>query len=204
MIRHVLLTPHSRNQGRWQEAFGEILLAGHPLSALHLSGEHTVLWVDATQRDWLRSLHATRPDLVVVAITLHPSADEAMAMFEAGARGYCHALAAPELLQQVATVVSNGGLWLGPDLMNHAAAAIARSVMPEPNGEVLVAGLSPRESAVAAQVLTGASNKEVAERLDITPRTVKAHLGAIFEKLHVRDRLQLVVVLRRAGLGAAS
>lgn len=202
MISHVLLTPHGRNQGRWQEAFGEIQLAAHPLSALRLTGAGTVLWVDATQPDWLRSLRATRPDLVVVAITLQPSADEAMAMFEAGARGYCHALATPELLQQVATVVSNGGLWLGPDLMNRAAAAIARSVTPEPNGEALLAGLSPRERAVAVQVLAGASNKEIAQRFEITLRTVKAHMGAIFEKLHVRDRLQLVVVLRRAGTGA--
>lgn len=51
--------------------------------------------------------------------------------------------------------------------------------------------LSGREITVAQLVGQGASNKEVARQLDIAERTVKAHLTAIFEKLQVRDRLQL-------------
>ena len=54
--------------------------------------------------------------------------------------------------------------------------------------------LSAREKDVARAVAAGKSNKEVAKELDITERTVKAHLSAVFEKLHVRDRLQLVLV----------
>jgi len=53
--------------------------------------------------------------------------------------------------------------------------------------------LTPRERDVAIEVAHGATNKEVAQRLNITERTVKAHLGAVFEKLGVRDRLQLVL-----------
>lgn len=57
--------------------------------------------------------------------------------------------------------------------------------------------LSPRERDVALQVAGGASNKDVARRLNITERTVKAHLTSTFDKLEVRDRLQLVIALRR-------
>ena len=53
------------------------------------------------------------------------------------------------------------------------------------------AALSDRETQVARLVSAGASNKEIAENLLITERTVKAHLSAVFEKLGVRDRLQL-------------
>ncbi|MBL8432557.1 MAG: helix-turn-helix transcriptional regulator, partial [Dechloromonas sp.] len=51
--------------------------------------------------------------------------------------------------------------------------------------------LSGRETQVARLVASGASNKEIADQLAITERTVKAHLTVIFEKLGVRDRLQL-------------
>jgi DNA-binding NarL/FixJ family response regulator len=54
--------------------------------------------------------------------------------------------------------------------------------------------LTSREKAVAELVAAGKSNKEVARDLDITERTVKAHLSAAFEKLQVRDRLQLVLL----------
>ena len=46
---------------------------------------------------------------------------------------------------------------------------------------------------VAEQIATGATNREISERLDITERTVKAHLSSIFEKLGVRDRVQLAL-----------
>jgi DNA-binding NarL/FixJ family response regulator len=51
--------------------------------------------------------------------------------------------------------------------------------------------LSEREAQVARLVAAGFSNREIADRLAITERTVKAHLTAIFEKLGLRDRLQL-------------
>jgi len=61
--------------------------------------------------------------------------------------------------------------------------------------------LSMRELEVARAVSEGLTNKEVAWRLGITERTVKAHLGAVFDKFGVRDRLQLA--LRLAGRAGA-
>lgn len=58
-----------------------------------------------------------------------------------------------------------------------------------------LAELTPRENAVAKAVAAGQSNKEVARQLDITERTVKAHLSAVFTKLGVRDRLHLVLAI---------
>jgi DNA-binding NarL/FixJ family response regulator len=58
-------------------------------------------------------------------------------------------------------------------------------------------GLTDREKEVARTLARGASNKEIARSLDITERTVKAHVGAVLEKLQVRDRLQLSLVVNR-------
>ena len=57
------------------------------------------------------------------------------------------------------------------------------------------APLTDREREVAATIAAGSSNKEIARQLGITERTVKAHVGAILEKLQVRDRLQLALLM---------
>jgi DNA-binding NarL/FixJ family response regulator len=97
----------------------------------------------------------------------------------------------------VADVVLQGGLWIGESLMQRLLQGTARIPMPAPVGAPSdwAALLTEREREVALAVAEGASNKEVARRLSITERTVKAHAGAIFEKLGVRDRLQLSLVV---------
>lgn len=160
---------------------------------------------------WLRLLPGESPASIVPSPALpapfiiladEPSESLVMQALEAGAAGCCNTHAAPEVLQQVAVVAENGGLWVGRTLMRHVLASTQRILaqkesLPEADWTSL---LSEREIAVARLVAQGASNKEVAHRLDIVERTVKAHLTAIFEKLQVRDRLQLS--LRINGLRA--
>lgn len=59
----------------------------------------------------------------------------------------------------------------------------------------MLAALTQREREVALCVARGESNKEIARKLDLAERTIKAHLTGIFEKLGVRDRLRLALLL---------
>ncbi len=141
----------------------------------------------------IRRRAGARP-LIILAD--EPTEDDALAALSAGAAGYCNSHAAPEVLQQVATVVENGGLWVGQRLMQRLLAGTARlAPPPEVAGGAWASTLTEREREVAAAVAGGASNKEVARRLDITERTVKAHVGAILDKLGARDRLQLSLIV---------
>lgn len=199
MTKHIIVVPATHVRGRWPEAFADVTVVAGVAAALQLVTPETLLWVDARQKQWIAALRAARPELPLVAISLNPSAEEGLSAFEAGARGYCHGLAVPEMLRQVSVVIFNGGLWLGVELMARVTAAIARVAVPtvlDSAADAAFDGLTPRERDVALKVAGGASNKEVARLLDITPRTVKAHMGAIFHKLGVRDRLQLVLWLR--------
>jgi DNA-binding NarL/FixJ family response regulator len=80
--------------------------------------------------------------------------------------------------------------------MQRLLTATARLV---PAGEVdeqaWRAPLTPREQETAVLLAKGASNKEIARQLEITERTVKAHVGAMLEKLGARDRLQLSLII---------
>lgn len=141
----------------------------------------------------IRSRAGTRP-LIILAD--EPTEDDALAALGAGAAGYCNSHAAPDVLQQVATVVENGGLWVGQRLMQRLLAGTARLASPPATAAASWAtNLTEREREVAVAVAGGASNKEVARQLDITERTVKAHVGAILDKLGARDRLQLSLIV---------
>ena len=182
---------------RWREAFPEALLAGK------------VSRGDAPPMVWLRlqagtpvaeQIGAARlryPDVPLVILSDTPSDDEALDCFSRGARGYCNTHAVPELLIRVADVVQQGGLWIGETLMQRLLQGTVRMPLPAPAGAPpdWAALLTERERQVALAVAQGASNKEIARQLGITERTIKAHTSAIFEKLGVRDRMQLSLVV---------
>ena len=128
----------------------------------------------------------------VVVLSNLPSNEEGLVAFSAGAAGYCNALAIPAVLRQVSTVVEQGGLWVGQDLMRRLFSALTACAAPT---QMSLAVLSVREHQVAQAVARGGTNKEIARAMGITERTVKAHLTAIFEKLGVRDRLQLSLIV---------
>ena len=164
-------------------------------------GAGDTAWVPVTYPDWaarVADLLQRQPACRVVVVSGVPQDAEGLRALDAGARGYCHLLAVPEVMQEVAQVVAHGGLWVGPSLVQRLMAATREALQRSPNAtppQADVSVLSERELQVARAVASGKSNKEVAEQLFISERTVKAHLGAVFEKLGVRDRVQLVLHL---------
>lgn len=147
----------------------------------------------------IRRRIGSRP-LIILAD--EPGEEDALAALGAGASGYCNAHAASEVLLQVATVVENGGLWVGQRLLQRLLAGTARLAPPPvAEGGAWSVSLTEREREVAIAVAQGASNKEIARQLDITERTIKAHVGAILEKLGVRDRLQLSLIVNGIEVG---
>lgn len=200
MNSHICLSACPENLPRWRQAFPSGTVVAD-LSAPLRATEETLFWLHAGELphahvdESIRAVRELLPKARTVVLSNTPSQQEALLALAAGASGYCHAQAAPLMLQQVATVVSNGGLWIGPELMRRVMTAAGRVFAPD-SGHPALECLTPREKEVAMTVGRGATNKEVAGLLDISERTVKAHLGAIFEKLGVRDRLQLVLSLR--------
>ncbi|MBA2778933.1 response regulator transcription factor [Billgrantia kenyensis] len=161
-------------------------------------GDHVWLMTDHDAWPAVTNALAARGATPVV-MSLVPSEAEALQALQAGARGYIHALSPVELLRQVALVTGNQGIWVPAELLGKVLGFSWRALSREEEGSDALSVLTEREREVALAVADGASNKEVARRLDITERTVKAHLSAVFRKLDVRDRLQLILHLTRQG-----
>ena len=144
----------------------------------------------------------------VVVMTPAFEEDVEIALLKAGAKGCCRRGIDPESLRQVLGVTASGGVWVTPSLIPRLVQELQRYAEGHrPRREKVkidrLTLLTPREQEVVQLIVDGASNREVAEALEIEERTVKGHMSNIFRKLGVSDRLKLVVhvkELARAGV----
>lgn len=212
-MQHFFLTSTPRTPSpRWLEAFAPGQWtdpAQLPRLVQGLAVQEYTVWLSSDDDQWRAMLALalqSRPGTRAVLLSGSPEPAEGLAALDAGAMGYTHSYALPELLREVGTVIAHGGIWAGPELLKRLVAATSAALATLPasaNGPGQMAQnnarvwtkLSAREAQVATNVAAGKSNKEVADQLFISERTVKAHLGVAFDKLGVRDRLQLALLV---------
>jgi two-component system, NarL family, nitrate/nitrite response regulator NarL len=119
----------------------------------------------------------------------------------AGAMGYCALAVAPVLATRAVDAVLKGEFWVRRNLVNALVATLVARVErpPEDPGAKpdrrRLERLTLRQREVAESIAKGASNKEIARRLNVTERTVKAHLTEMFRHVGVYDRLHLALLL---------
>ncbi|NWK78018.1 response regulator transcription factor [Aquitalea sp. LB_tupeE] len=130
----------------------------------------------------------------VLALSSLPSDEEGMQWLQYGAAAYAHAMSTPDLLQQVFDTVQSGGTWVGRSIMQQLCARFGRQ-LPAKTETDWRSRLSAREQDVVEALREGRANKDIARQLDISERTVKAHLTSVFQKFGVEDRLQLLLKL---------
>ena len=130
-----------------------------------------------------------------------PNEDEGLAFLKLGIVGYGNTYISQGRLAEAVRVMSTGGVWLGQKVMQRLILeAYARAKQREASdSEQKLAGLTHREHEVAELVAQGQSNLEIAFNLNITERTVKAHLTSIYEKTGTGSRLNLALLINQGG-----
>ena len=195
--KHVFACANGLMLPGWKQAFAKaVAVTPDQIPALN---QGDILWLRLQNgKSSEQQLQALRvPGAAVIVLSDTPNDQEAMAVFALSARGYGNSHAGPETLKQIAKVVDQGGLWLGESLMQRLMLGMQQLPQPEPAAaKTPLPRLTVREMEVAKAIAGGASNKEVARLLDITERTVKAHVSGLFNKLGVQDRLQLALKMR--------
>jgi len=181
-------------------------------------GATAVTHVDASQPDvvlmdinmpGVNGIEATRhilsnhPQLGVIIVTMLEDEASVFAAMRAGARGYVLKGAHHDEMSQAIRAVAAGQAVFGPAIasrmMNffqglNSAPQTGRPVAAFPE-------LTEREREVLTLITKGVSNKDIAEKLFISMKTVSKHITNIFSKLQVADRAQAILRARDAGLG---
>lgn len=156
--------------------------------------------IEATSR--LRKSH---PDVRVIALTTYADDESVLGALRAGARGYLTKDASSQDIRAAILTVAAGDAALDPAVQSHVVAALAgdgaRAVGPDTSTTPeLPDDLTPREAEVLSLIAEGLTNAEIAERLVVSPTTIKSHINHLFAKAGLRDRTQAVNYAYRTGI----
>lgn len=145
-----------------------------------------------------RALVERWPDIRVLAVTTLDGSDTVLPMLSAGASGYMLKDSSAESILAAVREVHDGASSLSPRiaamLVDHVRSGASAAAKAD------LEGLTEREAEVLEHLAQGMSNVEIARAMLVSEGTVKAHLGRIMAKWHVRDRVQILVTAARAGL----
>ena len=131
------------------------------------------------------------PDILILVLSMHDDREYVSSVIDAGARGYVLKSASAEEMFNAIKAVYFGGIYYSP--------AIAQSILNKP--EDPVDSLTGREQVVLDMLAKGASNKECANTLGISARTVETHRRNIKQKLNFRSTPALIRFALDSGLG---
>lgn len=211
-VAHILISSADPLQAeQWKTAltpeYTVSLLSGLQNIDEYLSLPHAaVLVIDANLLDsGFTSITALdQTQLKILIIGNHWSDQQQIDALISGCAGYCEAETASKLLRKAINRLLKGDIWIQRHLVPHVIRTLAElnhnlqagHDRHSNDGGNKLELLSNRELEVANLVKTGECNKRIASQLNISERTVKAHLTSIFNKLEIRDRLHLALFLK--------
>ena len=143
-----------------------------------------------------REIRVDNPNARILIITSFAEDEKVYQAVKAGALGYLLKDSSPEALIRAIDAVYEGRLSLHPDIALKLIEELNRPLDQPPTEDPL----TEREEEVLILVAKGLSNKEIAERLVVTERTVSAHVSNILGKLHLANRTQAALYALREGL----
>ncbi len=140
------------------------------------------------------------PDTGILMLTMFEDDDSVFAAMRAGARGYVLKGADGAETIRAIRAVATGEAIFGPTIARRLTQYFA-APQKEPRSPQPFPELTQRERDILALIAQGYTNTAVADRLYLSPKTVRNYVSNIFAKLQVTDRVQAIIRAREAGLG---
>ncbi len=148
----------------------------------------------------IEQIRAQQQDVAIVILTTYNEDDRMIRGLRAGARGYLLKDTDRETLLNTIRAAARGETLLKTEIMTRVLAHTDAPAKPAAERTAVGMELTEREKQVLRLLVRGAANKEIAHELNITERTVKAHLASIFNRLGVNSRTEAAALAVRQGL----
>jgi DNA-binding NarL/FixJ family response regulator len=132
----------------------------------------------------------------LIVLEKEPSVVTGRRLILLGAKAYGNSRMLNNHFTQMLNTVSDGNIWTYPELTAQLVKKSKKTSIDDESKKLIENRLSDKEQEVVYLMLEGITNDAIASSLNITTRTVKAHVSSIFSKLHVNDRVSLILLLR--------
>lgn len=144
-----------------------------------------------------KQIKSETPETNVLVLTMHRSEEYFFQMLDAGASGYVLKGAETSELIHAVRVVARGDVFLYPSMARRLVSEYLSQAGADPEG---LRKLSDREREVLKLIAEGYTNKEIAEKLVLSPSTIHSHRTNLMQKLKLSSRFELVQYARKHGL----
>jgi DNA-binding NarL/FixJ family response regulator len=162
------------------------------LMDLHMPGSDGALSV--------RAFHLRYPDMPLVVVSGSERREDMERAMEYGAMGFISKMTAGKVMLGALRMVLDGGIYLPPQLLQQAMDNMDKGVADKRSRRANESGLTTRQVDVLQLLALGLSNKEISQKMDLAEGTVKIHVAAIFQTLHVNNRMDAVRTAQRLGV----
>lgn len=211
-----LASPVAARRRAWREALRDgvatldLARLGELRQALSYSPPAVVL-LDASERGLIDpsaipGLRRLSPGTGLLTVLDRPDLPLELSLTLAGVRGCCTTTINAAMLGRAVASVSHGGYWLRRAVLEAAlenvvsATDLYKEATLARDFSRMLTLLTPRQREIVRLVGVGGSNKEIADRLRLSEKTVKAHLTSAFQKLGIADRLRLALLVNQPSL----
>lgn len=140
----------------------------------------------------VRSIKTKHPGVQIIILTVHNQHEKVVQAIRDGSSAYVLKDSSPEQLIEIVESVAEGRYFVDTTIANELLVNLVQGNPPRQQKDYSL--LTLREREVLQLIVNGLSNKEIAGKLNITLRTVKAHVSSILMKLNVNDRTQAAVL----------
>lgn len=140
------------------------------------------------------------PELRILILTSFGNEQKIREAINAGVGGYCLKDAPPDELVTAIRAVAEGGTYLGRGISLKALTPETAKHKERSEDNGLIEPLTDREKDVLKLIAKGLGNKEIAEQLFVSEKTVKTHVANVLQKLHVKTRTQAALLANKHGL----
>jgi DNA-binding NarL/FixJ family response regulator len=156
---------------------------------------------DVNGIDATRQITKAMPEIAVLIITMFDD-DTVFTAMQAGSRGYILKGATGEETLRAIRAVANGEVIFSPGVAEQMMVYFTRGMKATPDAPF--PELTPREHEILDLIAQGLTNGAIAEKLVLSPKTIRNHVSNIFSKLQVATRSEAIIKAREAGLGGQS
>ncbi len=140
-----------------------------------------------------REIRSQSPDTKVIILTSYADEDALFAAIRAGAAGYVLKDLDPSRLQEAIATVGRGGSLLDPNMATTVLERVRKGAVQHPADDAF-ASLSPQEDRILKFIGEGLTNREIAEQLSLSEKTIKNYVSQIYSKLHIERRSQAATI----------